>query len=443
MLALATLIEGFGTHPAAWMHPRTRRGNATDIAFYRDLAQLAERGKFDMFFIADTPAARTSNLKVWSKFPMFMNQLEPITLLSAIAGATTHIGLGATCSTSFFEPYNIARQFASLDHISGGRAAWNVVTSANDFAARNFGLDRLPPHADRYAKARESMEIVNSLWDTWEDDAFVFDKENAVYFDPGKFHHTEFNGDYFKIHGGLNVARPPQGKPVIIQAGASEAGKDFAAETAEIVFGTGHTIEAARAFYVDLKGRMARFGRTPDELKILTGMSVCVGASRQQADEKFRMLQELVHPDVGKAILSFHLEVDLSDLPLDEPIPLDILPKTGNLHKAFFDRLVKIIRETRMTLRELYRSYDRGTPTLCGTASDVADQMEEMYRSGATDGFMLTLNAMPGDLEDVVSGVVPELQRRGLFRTDYTGRTLREHLGLKRPVNRYAGAVPA
>jgi alkanesulfonate monooxygenase len=208
MIALAVLIEGAGTHPAAWMHPSSRRGDSTDINYYRRLAQLAERGKFDMFFVADTPATRTSNMKVWSKFPMFMNALEPVTLLSAVAGATSHIGLGATVSTSFFEPYNIARQFASLDHISGGRAAWNVVTSANDFAARNFGHAKLPPHPQRYARARESLAVVNSLWDTWDEDAFVYDKDNATNFDPEKFHVTDFHGDHFTVHGGLNVDRP-------------------------------------------------------------------------------------------------------------------------------------------------------------------------------------------------------------------------------------------
>jgi N-acetyl-S-(2-succino)cysteine monooxygenase len=265
MIALAVLIEGAGTHPAAWMHPSSRRGDSTDINYYRRLAQLAERGKFDMFFVADTPATRTSNMKVWSKFPMFMNALEPVTLLSAVAGATSHIGLGATVSTSFFEPYNIARQFASLDHISGGRAAWNVVTSANDFAARNFGHAKLPPHPQRYARARESLAVVNSLWDTWDEDAFVYDKDNATNFDPEKFHVTDFHGDHFTVHGGLNVDRPPQCRPLIIQAGASEVGKEFAAETAEIVFGVGHTISEAKAFYDDLKGRMARYGRERDE----------------------------------------------------------------------------------------------------------------------------------------------------------------------------------
>jgi FMN-dependent oxidoreductase (nitrilotriacetate monooxygenase family) len=436
MIALAVLIEGAGTHPAAWMHPASSRGDTTDINYYRRLAQLAERGKFDMFFVADTPAARTSNMKVWSKFPMFMNALEPVTLLSAVAGATTHIGLGATVSTSFFEPYNIARQFASLDHISGGRAAWNVVTSANDFAARNFGHSQLPPHAQRYARARESLAVVQSLWDTWDEDAFVYDKNNAVNFDPQKFHITDFQGDHFTVHGGLNVDRTPQGRPVIIQAGASEAGKEFAAETAEIVFGVGRTLAESKAFYDDLKGRMARYGREPSELKILSGMGVCVAATREEAQAKHRLLQDLVHPDVGKALLGFHLEVDLSDLPLDEPIPLEILPKSGNLHKAYFDRLAAMIRETRPTLRELYKSYDRGSPTFCGAPGDIADLMEEMHRAGAADGFMLTLNSTPSDLADFVELVVPELHRRGLFRSHYTGATLREHLGLKRPGSR-------
>jgi alkanesulfonate monooxygenase SsuD/methylene tetrahydromethanopterin reductase-like flavin-dependent oxidoreductase (luciferase family) len=238
------------------------------------------------------------------------------------------------------------------------------------------------------------------------------------------------------VHGGLNVDRTPQGKPVIIQAGASEVGKEFAAETAEIVFGIGNNVEEAKRFYDDLKGRMARFGRQRDELKILSGMGVCVGATRAEAEAKYKLLQELVHPDVGRALLGFHLEVDLSDLPLDEPIPLDILPKTGNLHKAFFDRLVARIRDTGMTLRELYKTYDRGTPTFCGTPLDIADMMEEMYSKGAADGFMLTLNSTPSDLKDFVDGVVPELQRRGLFRKEYSGSTLRDHLGLKKPGSR-------
>ena len=279
-MAIGALIHANGSHSASWLLQEAHPHASTDIDYYRGIAQLAERGKFDFFFIADTPAARTENLRVWSRSPLFMNVLEPITLLSAVAGATTHIGLGATASTSFFEPYNLARQFASLDHISHGRAAWNVVTSANDYAARNFGLDRLPPHSERYAKAREFVEVVEALWDTWEDGAFVYDRDACLSFLPEKFHGLEHKGKYFTVQGALNIERSPQGRPVIIQAGASDTGRDFAAETAEVVFGSGASLEEAKAFYGDLKGRMGKFGRQPDELKIATGISVVIGVNR-------------------------------------------------------------------------------------------------------------------------------------------------------------------
>jgi FMN-dependent oxidoreductase (nitrilotriacetate monooxygenase family) len=242
-MVIGALIHANGSHSASWLMDEARPHASTDIDYYREMAQLCERGKFDFFFIADTPAARTENLTVWSRSPLFMNVLEPITLLSAIAGATSRIGLGATASTSFFEPYNLARQFASLDHITHGRAAWNVVTSANDYAARNFGLDRLPPHADRYARAKEFVDVVEALWDTWEDDAFVYDKTACLSFLPEKQHLLDHKGKYFTVHGALNIERPPQGRPVIIQAGASDTGKDFAAEYAEVVFGSSGNLD--------------------------------------------------------------------------------------------------------------------------------------------------------------------------------------------------------
>jgi len=256
-MAIGALIHANGSHSASWLLQEAHPHASTDIDYYRGIAQLAERGKFDFFFIADTPAARTENLRVWSRSPLFMNVLEPITLLSAVAGATTHIGLGATASTSFFEPYNLARQFASLDHISHGRAAWNVVTSANDYAARNFGLDRLPPHSERYAKAREFVEVVEALWDTWEDGAFVYDRDACLSFLPEKFHGLEHKGKYFTVQGALNIERSPQGRPVIIQAGASDTGRDFAAETAEVVFGSGASLEEGGASSSDLRSGSA------------------------------------------------------------------------------------------------------------------------------------------------------------------------------------------
>jgi len=371
-----------------------------------------------------------------------MNVLEPITLLSAIAGATTYIGLGATASTSFFEPYNLARQFASLDHITHGRAAWNVVTSANDYAARNFGLDRLPPHAERYAKAREFVQVVEALWDTWEDGAFVYDKDTCLSFLPDKLHALDHKGKYFTVQGALNIERPPQGRPVIIQAGASDTGKDFAAEFAEVVFGSSGALAPAKAFHSDLKERMGKFGRRPDDLKIVSGISVVIGESEQEARDKLESWQELIHPDVGVMRLGQDLETDLSDLPLDQPVPEHRIPTSSNFHKAYFDEIAGMIRQG-LTLREIARRYNRNKATFCGTAVQVADHMEAWMEAGACDGFMISFLALPSSLVDFVDKVVPELQRRGLFRTDYAGPTLRNHLGLRRPENRHASPAAA
>ena len=441
-MAIGALVHANGSHAASWLMDEARPHASTDIDYYREMAQLAERGKFDFFFIADTPAARTENLKAWSRSPLFMNVLEPLTLLSAIAGSTTHIGLGATASTSFYEPYNIARLFSSLDHISHGRAAWNVVTSANDYAARNFGLDRLPPHADRYAKAKEFIDVVQALWDSWEDGAFVYDKATCQSFIPEKQHLVDHSGKYFTVHGVLNLERPPQGRPVIIQAGASDTGRDFAAEYAEVVFGSSGNLDGAIAFYRDLKERMGKFGRHPDDLKIASGISVVIGESEQEARDKLDSWQELVHPDVGVLRLSQDLETDLSDLPLDEPVPVSRIPATSNLHKAYFDEIAGLIRQG-LTLREITRRFNRAKATFCGTPTQVADHMESWIEAGACDGFMISFVALPSTMQDFVTKVVPELQRRGVFRNDYEGRTLREHLGLSRPENRHAVAAAA
>jgi N-acetyl-S-(2-succino)cysteine monooxygenase len=441
-MVVGALIHANGSHAASWLMQEAQPHASTNIDYYRAMAQLAERGKFDFFFIADTPAARTENLKAWSRSPLFMNVLEPITLLSAVAGATTHIGLGATASTSFFEPYNLARQFASLDHISHGRAAWNVVTSANDYAARNFGLDRLPPHGERYAKAREFVQVVEALWDTYEDGAFVYDRSACLSFLPEKLHALDHQGKYFTVQGALNIERSPQGRPVIIQAGASDTGRDFAAEFAEVVFGSSGTLAKAKEFYQDLKQRMGKFGRHPDDLKIASGISVVIGESEQEAREKLESWQELVHPDVGVLRLGQDLETDLSDLPLDQPVPEHRIPASSNFHKAYFDEIAGMIRE-RLTLREIARRYNRSKATFCGTALQVADHMESWIEAGACDGFMISFLALPSTLTDFVEKVVPELQRRERFRTDYSGRRLRDHLGLRCPENRHASSMLA
>lgn len=433
-MVIGGLFEAYGYQPSAWLMDDSIDSAQTDIDYFRNIAQIAETGKLDFFFLADTPAARTDDVDKWSRGPIYTNYMDPVTLLSAMSGATRHIGLCATASTSFTEPYNVARQFAALDHVTHGRAGWNVVTTSNDYAARNFGLDRLPPHDKRYAKAREHFDIVAKLWDTWEDDAFIFDRNDVRMYDPGKFHVLHHEGEFFNVHGGLNVARPPQGHPVIIQAGASEQGKEFAAETAEVVFGPANNREAAIRYYDDLKGRLAKYGRTPDDLKILSGLSLVVGESEAHARELWEEWESRIHLDIQLLYIKTDLETDLSDLPLDEPVPLDRIPAKANWTQVYFDEIAGMIRQG-LTLREIARRYNRSKSVFLGTGKQVADQMEDWVASGASDGFMVAFPVLPYCLTSMIDQVLPELQRRGLFRTEYTGRTLRENLGLKRPEN--------
>ena len=432
-MSLALLFGAAGSHPASWMHPDGRLPSPTTLDAYTEAARLCERGLFDLFFIADTPAARTDNLHAWSRFPLFMNVLEPVTLLTSLAGVTSRIGLGGTVSTSFSEPYNVARQFASLDHLSQGRAAWNVVTSANDYAARNFGHAKLAPHADRYRRAGEFVDVVRQLWDSWDDDAFVLDRGAGLYFDPASQHPVHHDGKYFTVHGALNIARPPQGHPVIIEAGASDTGQELAARTAEIVFSSNPTPETSRRFTEGLKARMAIYGRQPSELKVLAGLPIVLAETDAEAADEYARLQDLVHPDVGRFRLGMDLETDLSGLPLDEPIPEDRIPRGANFHKGFFDDILRLINDGRPTLREVYLRYERGRKTITGSPQRIADVMEEWFIGGAADGFMLQFHIMPRGLDLFVGRVVPELQRRGLMRTSYAGATLRENLGLARP----------
>ena len=436
-MALAMLATGSGSHAASWLHPSTDPRGSIDIAYYRRIAQLAEQGKFDLFFIADTPAARTEMLQGFARYPTYMNEFEPITLLANLAAATDHIGLGGTVSTSFSEPYNVARQFASLDHLSGGRAAWNVVTSANDFAARNFGHAKMAPHSERYARAREFVGVVDQLWDSWDDDAFIRDRSRGLFFDPSKQHAVHHCGPNFTVNGALNIERSPQGKPIIIQAGASDTGKELAAETAEVVFASSPTLEKAAASYTDLKGRMAKYGRDWDSLKVLAGLPVIVGETDEAARAYQTELQSLIHPDVARLRLSMDFESDLTDLPMDQPIPEDRIPKSANLHKMYFDHILEMIRVEKLTLGEIAMRYQRAHTTLCGSVNTVADHMQSWLEGGACDGFMLIFPTLPNGLETFVAQVVPELQRRGIFRTEYAGPTLRDNLGIGRPAVRY------
>jgi N-acetyl-S-(2-succino)cysteine monooxygenase len=439
-MKLGWLMSPAGNHPAAWLHPATTQYGANNFAHYKRLVQKAEAAKLDFVFQADAAGARDGNMKALSRAPRFMNIWEPLSLLSGLAAVTERIGLAGTMSTSYFEPYNLARQFASLDHMSGGRAGWNVVTSAHPAGGYNFGRDGLEDHALRYERAREFVEICFGLWDSWDDDAFVLDRSTGVYFDPDKMHYLRHKGKFFTVRGPLNIARPPQGRPVIIQAGGSESGKALAAETAEVIFTRDASPDRLRSFYADVKGRMPRFGRAPEHLKIMAGLTVIAGRTTSEAEERFQQLQSMVHPDVGLELLSEDLEgIDLSDLPLDQPLPRARIPATANRHKQFFDQILRLIDEENLTLRQLCLRYGaaRGGDVIRGTPTQIADYMEDCFVTGAADGFMLTFSLIPDGLDDFINLVLPELRRRGLFREEYEGSTLRDHLGLPRPPSRY------
>jgi N-acetyl-S-(2-succino)cysteine monooxygenase len=423
------------------MHPSSQIDAGTNFHHYVQIAQIAERGKFDVMFLADALAVRDGRTEALSRWPQYMAFFEPITLLSAIAPLTTHLGLAATATTSYNEPYNVARKFASLDHISGGRAGWNVVTSSNYSEAFNFGREGHFEHGERYDRAAEFTEVVKGLWDSWDDDAFVRDRKSGRYWMPDKLHVLNHKGEHFSVRGPLNVARPPQGHPVIFQAGSSEVGKELAARFAEAVFTPQHTLEGAQAFYQDLKGRMAKYGRSPEHLKVLPGLNPVVGRTEAEAQEKHAFLQSLIHPAVGLELLSNALGgFDLAGYDLDGPLPeaVDTWKPQGGT--TSFRNVLGWARNEKLTIRQLYQRYAgaRGQRTLIGTAKQVADHMQDWFLNHGVDGFLIQAAYLPGGLDDFVELVVPELQARELFRTEYEGTTLRANFGLPRPASRYA-----
>lgn len=443
-MRLGAYFNPTGHHVASWRHPRAQKDAHVNIRHYVEIAQTAERAKFDMIFLADSASMRHADIEAQCRSVQFIANFEPITLLSAIAMMTERIGLIATASTSYNEPYHVARKFASLDHISGGRAAWNVVTSGSRVEAFNFNRTAPYPHADRYKRAHEFVEVVSGLWDSWDDDAFVRDQESGIFFDRDKVHVLNHKGQHYSVRGPLNVPRSPQGWPVIVQAGASDDGKELAAQYAEAIFSPHLTIEAAKPYYDDVKGRMRRYGRDPDHLKILPGLSVIVAPTEKEARADYDFIQSLIHPIVGREILATMLgDMDLSKYSLDEPLP-DVLPPT-NGSKGHFDSIIAMARRENLTIRELGKRVAgaRGKNVFVGTPTQVADYMEEWFVKGACDGFNVMPPYIPGALDDFCTMVVPELQRRGLFRTEYEGRTLRENLGLPRPQSVHARAAQA
>jgi len=434
-LKLGAFLMATGHHVAAWRHPDVPANAGLDFKHYKHLAQVAERARFDTLFVADSVAAATGDIA--SRMAR-SDHFEPLTLLSALSAVTEHIGLISTVTTSYNEPYHVARKFASLDHLSGGRAGWNLVTSDAAAEAQNFGRDEHIGHAERYSRAREFHQVVTGLWDSWADDAFTRDKASGQYYDPAKLHVLNHSGEHFKVKGPLNVARSPQGRPVIVQAGSSETGRELAAQTAEVVFTAQTSLANAQAFYSDLKGRLAKFGRTPDSLKIMPGVFVVVGETEVLAREKFEAFQALVEPEVGVALLGRMLgNFDLSGYPLDGPLPE--LPLTDSGQQSRQKLLTELAGRENLSLAELGRKIagGRGHYSLIGTPVQIADQLQEWFEQGAADGFNVLVPHLPGGLEDFADHVVPELQRRGLFRTEYEGTTLRENLGLENPANQF------
>jgi N-acetyl-S-(2-succino)cysteine monooxygenase len=436
-MRLGCFIHETGQHVAAWRHPDAYANSGTSFAEAAEVARIAECGKFDLLFLADSAAVSVfGNADSRGRMGKLV-KFEPMTLLSALAAATSRLGLVATSTTTYAEPYTLARQFASLDQISGGRAGWNLVTSNNEAEAFNHGRDQHVAHADRYDRAAEFAEVVLGLWDSWDDDAFIRDKASGVYFDPGKMHVLNHRGAHFTVRGPLNVARSPQGRPVVVQAGASDTGRDLAARVAELVFTAQDQFDKARAFYSDVMARLARFGRSPAEVKVLPGIYPVVGRTEAEAREKYEFLQSLIHPSVGIAVLEHTIGVGgLDKYPLDGPVP-DMGDTNGPLSRQRL--LLDAARRENMTLRELclHNAGPRGHLLAIGTAEQIADVMEHWFTGGAADGFNVMPAWLPGSLVDFVDEVIPELRRRGLFRAEYEGVTLRENLGLPRPVSRW------
>ncbi|WP_233238266.1 LLM class flavin-dependent oxidoreductase [Bordetella sp. LUAb4] len=433
-IKLGAFLLQTGHHIAAWRHPQAQADAAVNFRHYVDLARRAEAAKFDAIFLADAVGVRNTDIPSLSRTAR-CDQFEPLTLLSALAAVTERIGLIGTASTTYNEPYHVARKFASLDHISGGRAGWNLVTSSGQGEAQNFNLDEHVDHAKRYARAAEFHDVVLGLWDSWEDDAFVRDRVSGVYFEPEKLHPLHHRGEYFQVRGPLNVARSPQGRPVVVQAGASPAGRDLAARTGEVIFVAVQTLDEAQSFYRDVKQRTRAHGRDPDSIKIMPGISPVVGRTQAEAEEKFAQLQDLIHPVVGVQYLSNMLgSFDLSSYPVDGPLP--DMPET-NASKSRQQVVVDLARREHLSIRDLYLRVAgaRGHHQVVGTPQTVADRLQQWFEEEGADGFNIMAPWLPGGLDDFIELVLPELRRRGLFRQEYEGRTLREHLGLARPAH--------
>lgn len=438
---LGVFFNHTGHHIASWRHPNADADAGINIDHYVRLAQTAEAAGLDFLFFADSAATAERRRESLRRSAQYTAYFEPTTLLGALAMVTKRIGLVATATTSYNEPYNVARRFASLDHISKGRAGWNVVTSGNEAEAPNFGRDEHYEHDKRYDRAHEFVQVVHGLWDSWDDDAFPRDKASGVFLEPDRMHHLNHAGPHFKVRGPLNIPRPIQGYPVIFQAGTSEAGRELAAETAEGVFTSNLTAETQKEHYDDVKRRMAKYGRSPDQMKILPGLTAVVAPTREEARAKWDYLQSLIHPQVGLDYLTMLLSTDLTAMGLKPDDEFPVLEMHANVQsQGMFRNIMATAAREKLTVRQMWERLagSRGKATMIGSVKDVADEMEHWFKLGACDGFILQPSYLPGELDDVSQLLVPELQRRGLTRAGYEGTTLRDHLGLKRPKSRYA-----
>jgi len=437
MMKLGFFLYGTGHHIASWRDPGVMPNANQSLKHYINITQTAERGLFDFVFNADSNSTfGPDDPDIWKRTTVSM-RLEPLTLLGALAAVTSRIGLISTATTTYLDPFHVARMFATLDQLSEGRVGWNVVTSSAASEALNFSHAAHVPHDQRYERAAEFIQVAQGLWDSWEDDAHVMDKAKGLFFEPAKLHMLEHKGKHFSVRGPLMVPRSPQGQPVIVQAGQSEAGLELAARTAEVLFTVSQNLEASKKFYADLKARTARCGRSPDSIKVMPGVLTVVGSSRDEAKEKFEQLQALIHPELGVAMLSDIVGLDLSKYPLDGPMPTEVENTTAI--RSFRDSIVDMAKRDKLTLRQTYQRVlpSMGHVVFKGTPSQIADQMEDWYKSNACDGFNIMTPVLPRSLNEFVDLVIPELQRRGIFRKEYTGKTLRENMGLPIPQNPY------
>ncbi len=435
-LILSTFVQLYGTHANAWRRPETQAGGNPDFNQWADTVKLLERGKFDIAFFADFVGNGGDDIERIGRQPRG-GGFEPLTLTAALAHVTRHIGLVATVNTNFNEPYNVARRFASLDHLTGGRIGWNIVSSLSEGAAKSFGVDNPLDHSGRYERAAEFIEVSKLLWDTWDDGAFDHpNKDTGQFLQSDSVHPIHHHGKHFSVDTLLDIARPIQGYPVFFQAGNSDTGREFAAQHAELIYAAAQTIEEAQAYYKDVKDRAAKYGRESDDVRVIPGLFYHIGSSRQEAEEKYQSYRESYDLSGRRNLFG----IDLSEHPLDGPLPENLPEPSNGIGR--WRQAVALARRENLSIRELILRFSivQGHRIVVGTPVDIADQIEDWFVNGAADGFNLKPTFLPDSLEDFINLVVPELQKRGIFRTEYEGKTLRENLGLKRPANQHLQA---